>query len=249
METPYTVLIGSKGRDSLRFTLDSIARQARIPGDQVIVAFDSFEQTPEWMSAQIAAVQAYGAGFEACAYDAGYHWLGVEQINHAWRTMPITGTHIFTLGDDDVFVDHAYDVLRPKTEREPLRPILYRFVAPYRMILWDQRRLRQDHISGCCIAAPKRFVREMTTIKKVTHDYDWILDIVKASECEPVWLDATLVIARPDTYGEDVMHRGVWSCWNCRRFKFYETIDPRQTHCECGAIFELPRAIPRRVPA
>ena len=34
----FTVLIGSLGRPTLQHSLDSIARQARVPGDQVIIS-------------------------------------------------------------------------------------------------------------------------------------------------------------------------------------------------------------------
>ena len=44
MTPTFTVLIGSLGRPTLRHSLDSIARQPREPGDQVIVAIDSYEQ-------------------------------------------------------------------------------------------------------------------------------------------------------------------------------------------------------------
>src|ERR1051326_995747 len=130
MTPTFTVLIGSIGRPSLRHTLDSVARQRRVPGDQVIVGFDAFEQSAADLEARIEFVRSYGEGFQACAYDSGYHWLGVEQINHALRTIPITGSHVFTLGDDDIFVDGAYDRLRLVCAAAPLRPVLYHFLAP-----------------------------------------------------------------------------------------------------------------------
>ena len=185
----FSVLIGSIGRPVLKHTLDSIARQRRVPGDQVIVAIDSFEQgdRPDVQ----ALVRSYGDGFEVCAYDSGYHWLGVEQINYALRTVPITGSHIFTMGDDDVFVDDAYLTLRTLCAAVPDRPILYRFLTPEnerggRLVLWDRPELQINHISGCCIAAPVADVAPMTTERIVTHDYFWIEDIVRRSNRDPM---------------------------------------------------------------
>jgi len=195
-------LIGSKGRESLRYTLDSIARQDRRAGDLCIVGFDAYEKSDAEIEAAIRMVREYGEGFRAYPYDSGYHWLGVEQINVAIRAAwhrPCS--HCFTLGDDDVFVDGAYSRLRSWTDAHPLRPVLYRFLAPWREVLWDQPKLRQSRISGCCIAAPTPFVDVMTTEKIVTHDYRWIVDIVTRA-CEanelPIWLDELLVVARPD---------------------------------------------------
>src|SRR5690242_11338848 len=128
MTPTFTVLIGSIGRPSLSAALESIATQRLYPDDQVIVGFDAFEQSPQQLEDRIKLVREFG--FNAVAYDAGYHWLGVEQINHALRTVPITGSHVFTIGDDDIFRPGAYDVLREHCAVDPLRPVLYRFVAP-----------------------------------------------------------------------------------------------------------------------
>lgn len=239
MTATFTVLIGSIGRPSLRHTLDSIARQARVPGDQVIVTIDSFEHgdRPDVQ----ALVRSYGAGFDVCAYDAGYHWYGVEQINFALRTAQITGSHVFTLGDDDVFVDGAYSTLRPLCDAEPLRPILYRFLSPWREVLWDEPRMQRSRISGCCIAAPRAFVGPMPTRRYVEHDFDWMQDILAASGREPLWLDRTLVIARPDPRAADVAHRGVMQCWACRAVRYYEDIEIQNPYCPaCGVVADVP---------
>jgi hypothetical protein len=206
MMPTFSVLVGSIGRPSLAQLLDSIARQDRVPGDQVIIAFDAFEQSADDLAARQALVAGYGVGFQSTTYDAGYHWLGVEQINHALRTVPLTGSHVFTLGDDDIFVDGAYARLRPICAAEPARPVLYRFLTPpttpdgqpWRMVLWDEPQLRRSHISGCCIAAPVGAVGQMSTRRYVEHDYDWIVDIVRRAGQPIRWLDDVLVIARPD---------------------------------------------------
>lgn len=252
MTTPtFTVLIGSANRASLRQSLDSIARQAHVPGDQCIIAFDALEKTSDELERAITLVKSYGDGFEACAYNSGYHWLGVEQINHALRTMPITGSHVFTIGDDDVFVDGAYEALRPFCAQYPLRPILYRFIAPNRWILWDKPRMSPCLISGCCIAAPYPFVREMHTRIETTHDYDWMIDIIRQAKLmagtDPLWLDYVGVIARPDRYRDDVMHQPIWRCWNCPRWGHRELTPITKTHCLCGAPFLLQEVYSPRV--
>lgn len=213
MRPTFTVLIGSIGRPVLRHTLDSIARQPRIPGDQVIIGFDAFEQSQGQVDERIALVKSYGPGFEAFGYDSGYHWLGVEQINHALRTVPITGSHIFTVGDDDVFVEDAYDTIRGCCEAHPFQPVVYRFVSPPRSILWDKPRMRPCLISGCCIAAPRAYVELMHTRHETTHDYDWMMSIIDQAKAHgqlTVWLDYIGVIARPDMRGPEIIYRPEW---------------------------------------
>jgi hypothetical protein len=164
----------------------------------VIVGFDAFEQNFKDIRDRLELVGDYG--FDAVVFDAGYHWLGVEQINFAIREVPMTGSHVTTIGDDDVFLPGAYDQLRRTLEPEPQRPALWRFVAPNGWVLWDQPRLKPCYISGCCIGAPREFVREMHTRKETTHDYDWIVDIVEQAKKvgqEPLWIDYVAVVDRP----------------------------------------------------
>jgi hypothetical protein len=243
----FTVLIGTIGRPSLRHTLDAIARQPRVEGDQVLVAIDSHQidaaETPHELEGRMRRIEAlvasYGPGFEVYQHDSGYHWFGIEQINHVLRTRPITGTHVFTMGDDDVFVDDAYATLRPLCADDPGRPILYRFLAPWRELLWDQPRMQISRISGCCIAAPVHAVGLFPTRKYVEHDYDWMLDILERSGRDPLWLDRTLVIARPDARGDDVTHRGIVRCWACHQWAYREDVTLRTTTCaRCRVVLQ-----------
>lgn len=251
----FTVMIGACAYDrpdrssKLKHSLDSISRQRRIPGDQVIVCFDSFEQDQGKVQARIDFVHDYGEGFIACEYDSGYHWLGVEQINHAMRTIPITGSHVLTIGDDDVIIDGAYEMLRPFCAADMLRPIIWQFVAPPRCILWDKPRMRACLISGCCIAAPREFVGLMHTRIETTHDYDWMMDVISKAEHQagktPLWLRWVGVIARPDVHRSgDVTHQGVWQCWHCMRWGYLEDRPITVTHCPCGAVMDLRAHMP-----
>jgi len=254
MTPTFTVLIGSAGRESLKDTLDSIARQDLRPGDLCCVGFDAFEKSATELTRLCQLVESYGpAHFRAYVYDSGYHWLGVEQINHMIRVGALAGsTHVFTLGDDDIFVDDAYATLRPICEADPLRPVLYQFLAPpfspqgipWRAILWDRPRLQMSHISGCCIAAPTSFVPAMTTERIVEHDYVWIKDIVNASGVKPLWLDEVLVIARPDAHGRGgVKHRGLLRCWACRQWRFREDVPFAEPYCpHCHTVLPIPGA-------
>lgn len=134
-----------------------------------------------------------------------YHWLGVEQINEGIRRYQWTspdGEYVTTIGDDDVLVPTAYEDLRPLVQlaARTRSPLLTRFIAPSREILWDRPRMRACRISGCCIWAPASVPLHPTDIE-TTHDYRW-MDAILAdpSNNPPVWVDYVAVIARPDTF-------------------------------------------------
>ncbi len=207
MTPSFTVLIGSSCRDSLWHSLDSVARQNRVTGDQVIVSIDAHGRGP--CEDVQERVRSYGPGFVATSYDAGYGWLGVEQINHAMRTIEMTGSHALTIGDDDVFVDGAYDAFREACAQDPLRPVLWRFVAPNRWVLWDRPRMAACLISGCCIAAPMPYVDLMHTRLETTHDFDWMAAVIEKAAQDgkaPVWLDYIGVVARPSGWSANPVH-------------------------------------------
>jgi hypothetical protein len=243
MTPTFTVLMGVLGRPTLKASLDSIARQDRVPGDQVLVGIDTYEQG-ERPDVE-ALVRSYGEGFEVCSFDAGFHCWGTAQINLALAMIPITGSHIFTIGDDDVFVDNAYATLRPVCAVDPLRPVLYRFMSPWREVLWDRKRMERSKISGCCIAAPRAFVGPHPTVNAQgqpypEHDFDWMQAILKASGRDPLWLDEILVIARPEARGADVTHRPLMRCWACPWACFGEDTSLTDTYCpRCHVVLDV----------
>lgn len=241
MRPTFTVLIGSCGRDTLEESLSSMKHQM-IPGDEVIVSFDTRAREPEWYETQLNRVRKFKAGFIATGYTGiadtpkvfpdgskaavgqPYSWLGVEQINHALRIIPIATSHVFTIGDDDIFVDGAFANIREVCAKYPNRPILYRFIAPNRWLLWDKPRLRPCWISGCCIAAPVQYVGPHPTDIETTHDYRWIEDILhnaKRDGWDPVWMDFVGVVARPD---KAVGRQALWTCYDCNTYGRYENM-------------------------
>jgi Glycosyltransferase like family 2 len=205
----FTVIVGSAGRPQLKTMLESIKRQDRQPGDQCIVVLDSFEQGTRDDAQEL--VRSYGDGFVAAAYNSGYHWLGVEQVNYAIREIPITGSHVLLLGDDDVFVDGAYAKIRPVCEAHPGRAVLWQVVMPHdkrtghRAILPERQAIARSTIGGSSVAAPREHIGLHSTKRYVSHDYDWLVDVIKSSGRDPVWLMEAFVVTRPEAGGYDVM--------------------------------------------
>jgi len=205
-----TVMIGSIARPTLEASLVSIARQPLRHGDQVVVSFDGHEKNPFTFDVR-SMLERFAAApwLQICAHDAGYHWLGVEQINFAMQSVPMTGTHVTTIGDDDVFVPGAYDVIRPVLAANPGRVVLWQFLAPDRKVMWDRKGvLEMNHISGCCAAVPVEICGLHPTARYIQHDYDWIVDAVTRSGHDPVFLERVLVVTRPETGGcEEYLRR------------------------------------------
>jgi hypothetical protein len=241
----FTVLMGSLGRPTLRHALDSFARQARIAGDQMIVAIDSYEQG-ERPDVQ-ALVRSYGDGFLVTAHDAGFHCWGTAQINHAFQTLPITGSHILTIGDDDVYVDGAFERLRALCAPDLGRPVLFKFLAPWREFLPDAPVMQRSRISGCCIAAPTASTGCHPTVDRdgqpyPEHDFDWMQAILRTSRA-PLWVDDVLVIARPEPRGDDVTHRGFQVCHYCWLWRFLEDVPADETYCPNCRAAQSPMAV------
>jgi len=223
MGVSFTVLIGCLGRPTLVDTLRSCARQAWAPGDQVCVVVDTSAQGHRPDVVQL--VQTCGAGFHVDEFGLRGGAYGTPQINHALEHFPQTGSHLLTLGDDDVYVDGAWATIRRHLEAAPAVPLLWRFVAPWRAVLWPRPVFEIEKISGCCIAAPREFAPAMPERKQgrpyPEHDYDWMRAIIRAAG-RVRWLDEILVIARPPIIRGRTVHAPVVRCPNCDFFTWRE---------------------------
>lgn len=193
MTPTLTIVVPTIGRPGLQRTLNSIEQQALIPGDRVLVVYDSYDRQPGH-DVQ-ALVACYGARFEYLEHDAGEHWYGIAQLNHAMAQRQTTD-FLCALGDDDVYVKDAFKRLRPRLE--PGRCALFRFRSPWGEVLWDAPVLRRTHISGCCLVAPTAHLQPLSTRHYVESDFDWIESTIEATGEPPVWVDDCLIVARPD---------------------------------------------------
>ncbi len=224
-----TIAVPSIGRPTLVDTLASIARQALIPGDQVLVVYDSFQ--PDWANLAATRELVESFGFTFVEHDGGYHFFGNPQLNRAMELA--TGDYFCALGDDDVYVDGALARIRAKVT--PDRALLFRFYAtpylvpgdPRRFMLWGDRQLRVANISGCCVVAPKAALVPVSPDHRIEVDFDWIVEMVAKTGKPPVWLRECLIIARPDVRDGATVHRGVATCAGCGAVGFLEDCTDR----------------------
>jgi glycosyltransferase involved in cell wall biosynthesis len=224
-----TIVVPTIGRPGLKDTLASIARQALIPGDQVLIVYDSFERDAANATATRALVESFGYTF--VEHDGGYHFQGNPQLNHAMDLA--TGDYFCALGDDDVYVDGAIARLRKKLKDG--RVVLFQFFSPtfisgndgLRCLLWSNKELRIANLSGCCMAAPVSTLVKVSDEQRFEVDYDWIRDTVAKSGQRPVWMKDCLVIARPDVRDGQTVHQGVERCRGCGWVGFLEDMTDR----------------------
>ena len=203
----FTVLVPSIGRFSLIGTTDSFVSQKRYSTDQLLVLVDTHGDAERYNRCKymLAPRILYAeAPIEIYRHDGGYNWLGVPQMNWALENLPNVKrtSHLIILGDDDVFVNGAFEILRPICQTNPNRPIIFQFVAPWRSVLPAKFEIVKSQISGCCIAVPIRYVQPHPLERIVEHDFYWIQSIVEVAKAEghdPVWLEQVLVVARPDS--------------------------------------------------
>lgn len=238
-----TIAIPTIGRPSLRYTLDSIARQDLQSGDRVIVALDTYQEPPR---PDVAALVA-SYGFELLPVDGGVHFMGNPQLNAAIASC--STDYFCALGDDDVYVDGAIAMLREKLK--PHRALLFQFYAPpylvagdpRRFVLWADRNLRVANISGCCIVVPREALVPVSDQQRCEVDFDWIEAIVAKTGRRPVWLGEVLIIARPDLRDGEPVHRGVARCPGCGFRGFVEDFSDRLcADCAPVVIRDLLRA-------
>jgi len=240
MKPTLTIAVPTIGRPGLIDTLKSIKRQALIPGDQVLIVYDSFARDDAHADATRRLVESFG--FTFVEHNGWYHFQGNPQLNHAIR---LARTDFFcALGDDDVYVDGAIARLRKKLQ--PGRAVLFQFFSPtgltgndsLRYLLWSDKDLRVANLSGCCMAAPVSALVPVSSELRMEVDYEWIRDTVAKSGRRPYWMNDCLVIARPDVRNGEVVHRGVSSCRGCGWRGFLEDMDADQL-CEACAPYVL----------
>ena len=229
MRPTLTIAIPTIGRAGLRHTLDSIRRQALIPGDRVLVVLDTYQEPPR--PDVEALVASYGKPFELWMHNGGVHFMGNPQLNLAIGEC--TTDYFCALGDDDIYVDGAIARLRRKLR--PGRAVLFQFYAPpylvagnpTRFVLWADRVLRVANISGCCVAAPREALVPVSDHQRCEVDFDWIRDMVAKTGQFPIWMDDCLIIARPDRRNGEPVHQGVAKCRGCGGRGFAEDFDDR----------------------
>lgn len=193
MESPlFSVIIPTIGRTSIAATLRSIRHQ-NAPAE-VLVVFDTFRADPLVVQAVGIMAESYGARF--LTLDAGRHDTGSPQL--AYGFSQAEGEWILNLGDDDRYVEGAFEIMKRVIDRQDdCRPLLFRaelHPAAHRqntvpILLWDRQEIAQGHVTGQNFCCPNDQARLGTW----TNDWTFIRSTVEAWDGDVEWRDEVTV--------------------------------------------------------
>lgn len=181
-----------QGRPLAR-TLRSINHQRR-PGDEIIVVHDAIDgRDPEVFK----LCEWYGARYVECAFDA--HSWGHKEIQHGYAHA--TGDFIAGCDDDDVFTPDAFTAIRDRIAelREP-RPLMFQFMTPWRVVLWEEPAVVENRIGGHCLVFPNIPERIGRWTERYNGDYDFIrstIDLWPNKDADIVWCPNLIAWTRP----------------------------------------------------
>src|SRR3989304_6004232 len=221
----FAVIMATIGRETMEATLHSIVSQSLEPGDQLIVVRDSYMDHDDRHDVRRRVgtyAERYSNLIHYHEHDAGFHWYGVPQFN--FGVPHVKADFVLSIGDDDVYCDGTWSVLRQAIGEDLDRVVLFRFVAPWREILWDKPQMVRSRISGQCIAAPRDAVGFMGDGQYVEVDFEWMEAVIKKSGRDPQWLNQVLSIARPEIRDGKVATLGIATCQYCDRQVFREDL-------------------------
>ena len=182
METPLlTVIVPTVGRPSLARTVRSLLKQGEwLPWEAVLVGDTHAGTWAHQLPLARALAAQHPERLRYVEHDGGLHAWGHPQRN--FGATVARGRYLSWLGDDDVYLQGAFEhlgrVLR-RQEDDP-RVFLFRWIAPWKAVLWEQAGfLAQDHIDAENIVCPNVPAKlgEWNSAR-YQGDYDMIADTV-----------------------------------------------------------------------
>lgn len=185
-EPTIGVFIATPGRASLLRTLYSISQQRLIPGDDILVVGDGYNEG----TAEI--VKAFGPPFRYLFTPPTRDW-GHTQANFGIEV--IRGDYINIQDDDDIYAPRAFDEMREAIKQADGKPILARVRTPHLGLLWSSPG-HETLLDGHCLIAPNI----KSKIGRYDEQYDGdqrYIDNTLRNFDGIVWLDKVLTLTRP----------------------------------------------------
>jgi RimJ/RimL family protein N-acetyltransferase len=172
-------------------TLDSIAGQRLIDGDEAIVVGDTHD-------GRLAATEALVSQYPFARYlahDAGRHAWGNPQRNAALQQC--RAAYVGFNDDDDIFVPGAFDHIRAAIDGVDF-PSFFRFQSYYGPIFWQTPHVLQaGAIGGHCIVTPNDPARLGRWTERYAADFDFIVDTFHKHGAHAQWVDRIITVTRP----------------------------------------------------
>lgn len=189
-----TVLIPTAGRDTLAYSLQTIAQQELVDGDEVLIIGDGAQKDVE------AQIEAIGKPFR---YIEGPHtndW-GHTQINLGLGLA--RADWIMVTDDDDAYLPRAFEVVRRAIVQNPGRPHLFRFFTNDKHLVWrssDHHHIDETLIGSHNLVIPNDPERrgEGGWTERYRGDLDWVRAVLDSyPRRDWIWRPEILSRQRP----------------------------------------------------
>jgi len=191
-----SVIVPTVGRPSLARTLRSLLQQRSALPWELILVGDVHAGTYAETLRGVPGVLTGLTGVTYVEHDGGLHAWGHPQRNHG-ATIAI-GRYLAWLGDDDLYLPGAFDAIHRAILASPEpRVHLFRWIAPWRGILWETPGvLQQDHIDAENVVCPNVPDKLGTWTNRYQGDYDFIAETVAN------WGGVERVVWRPEVIAQ-----------------------------------------------
>jgi hypothetical protein len=101
--------------------------------------------------------------------------------------------------DDDVFTVGAFEAIHAAVDGLPEpRPVMFRFVTPWREVLWDKRRILESRTGGHQFVCPNDHKQLGQWTDRYEGDYDFIRNTVDFyGDDAVIWKEDIIAVCRP----------------------------------------------------
>jgi len=199
MKPELAVVIPTVGRATLASTLDSLDAQPERDLLEVLVVAD----THGGLSADLEQARAHvreerdPAIFHWREYDAGLHCWGHPQRMCGGRSA--TAPLVWYTQDDNVAAEGAVGLILEAAHFQARRsPLFFRWLSPWRELIWRDEHLLLGNIDADCLVLPRRIAERVQWGLRYEGDFDAAEDALRLSDGTVSWRDGLVSIARPD---------------------------------------------------
>lgn len=198
MTPSLSVVIPTLGRASLSQTLDSLDAQPEAEQVEVIVVADIFGGLTADLEQARAHVQD--------ERDADrYVWLEVDGGRHCWghpqRTYGARAANapwIWFTQDDNISAAGAFAAMQAAIDaQDHPRPLFFRWLAPWRQLIWRDEHLMLGNIDADCLVFPRPLAEQIEWGLRYEGDFDAAVRAAELAAGDIDWRPDLISIARP----------------------------------------------------
>lgn len=186
-ELSMSVIIPTIGRESLRDTLMSLVSQEWLPGDCIYVVADGPQPQAEEIAGKFDKLP-----IEYMETEPTSRW-GNYQREVATE---LSSSDIITfIDDDDVYLPGALSAVRYSAKLNPEKVLLFRYLTPQGLTVWEKPEIKERNISSQCIVVPNIEGLGTWTHRREA-DFDFLVETLENLGEEPIYEPHLISLAR-----------------------------------------------------